>query len=105
MQNPLLHQGNQNLKKDSEDSAKETEESKEPGNPIYRKPVRVFSILQMLLFVVAVGLSMAYLVASSDNEDASQAERRQSDGSLKVLRTSTFQICDSVKKDTLFIGI
>lgn len=81
---------------------KATEEQQNPS-PIYSGNVRTFSVIQMLLFMVAIVMAMVYVWKASSTPVEAPSHSVESEKYLKVIRVSDYTIENSQVTDTLFM--
>lgn len=72
-------------------------------SPIYKGNVRVFSILQMVTFIIAIIIAVVYVFKASTTSIEKPAKFQGSGKYLKVIRVSDYTIENGHVTDTLYL--
>ena len=93
--------GNPSEKKN--DGKQQEQETEQKKSPIYRCNVRLFSIIQMILFVAAIIAAMIYVWKASSSTSIDFKPTQEENKCIKVIRVSDYTIENSQIIDTLYI--
>ena len=91
-----VHLGNPNKNQTEKESSKNQ-------SAIYSGNVRLFSLIQMSLFVCAIIISMIYILQVSSKSGIDKVNSKDPDKYLKIIRMSEYTIENGQINDTLYL--